>query len=131
VDNEGRLLWIPDSKTEAGKRTVKVPEELRPYLLRLCEGKKGNDLVFGRHWRDWPREWVQRICSKVDVPKVTAHGMRGLHATLGEESGATPEMVVTTLGHVSVATTHAHYTKRSAVEGAKQQRMFAVLEGCR
>jgi len=131
VDDGGRLLWIPDSKTEAGKRTVKVPEELRPYLLQLCEGKKGNELLFGKHWRDWPREWVQRICGLAKVPRVTAHGMRGLHATLGEESGATPEMVATTLGHVSVSTTHAHYTKRSAVDGARQERMLTVLEGGR
>ena len=32
LDDEGRLLWIPETKTEAGKRTLPVPEVLQPYL---------------------------------------------------------------------------------------------------
>lgn len=30
LDDEGRLLWIPETKTEAGKRTLPVPEFLQP-----------------------------------------------------------------------------------------------------
>jgi len=41
LDDEGRLLWIPDAKTEAGKRTLQVPEVLQPYLKALAEGKGG------------------------------------------------------------------------------------------
>jgi len=40
VDDDGRLLWIPESKTEAGRRAQEVPAVLKPYLLRLVEGKK-------------------------------------------------------------------------------------------
>ena len=29
VDDRGRLLWIPASKTPAGRRTLEVPEILR------------------------------------------------------------------------------------------------------
>ena len=42
--DEGRLFWIPDSKTEAGKRTLQVPDLLRDRLLALAEGKKSDDL---------------------------------------------------------------------------------------
>jgi integrase len=77
LDDGGRLLWIPDSKTEAGKRTVEVPEVLRPLLLALCDGKGPEERLFGQHWRDWPRKWTQRICKLAEVPVVTAHGMRG------------------------------------------------------
>ncbi len=38
LDDEGRLLWIPDSKTEAGRRTLQVPDFLQPYLVRLAKG---------------------------------------------------------------------------------------------
>ena len=38
LNDDGKLLWIPDSKTEAGPRTLQVPE-LRPYLKALAEGK--------------------------------------------------------------------------------------------
>jgi hypothetical protein len=37
-DDEGRLLWIPDSKTESGKRTLQVPDFLRAYLQTLAVG---------------------------------------------------------------------------------------------
>ena len=47
LDDEGKLLWIPDSKTEAGKRTLQVPDLLRTYLLALAEGKNSDDLLFG------------------------------------------------------------------------------------
>ena len=30
LDDDGRLLWIPETKTEAGKRTLPVPEFLQP-----------------------------------------------------------------------------------------------------
>ena len=49
LDDGGQLLWIPDSKTEAGKRTLQVPEILRPYLLTLAEGKGSEELLFGYH----------------------------------------------------------------------------------
>ena len=39
LDDEGRLLWIPDSKTEAGRRKLQVPELLQPYL----QGAGGGD----------------------------------------------------------------------------------------
>ena len=87
LDDEGRLLWIPETKTEAGRRTLPVPEFLQPYLRRSPKGKGPADSLFGRHWRDWPREWVQRICKAAKVPEVTAHGMRGLHGTLAVERG--------------------------------------------
>ena len=76
-----------ETKTEAGKRTLPVPEFLQSYLRDSIKGKKPTDLLFGRHWRDWPREWVQRICKVAKVPQVTAHGMRGLHGTLRSREG--------------------------------------------
>ena len=47
-----------------------------------AEGKSPEAKLFGEHWRDWVRKWVQRICEAAGVPVVTAHGMRGLHSTL-------------------------------------------------
>ncbi|MDB5526890.1 MAG: hypothetical protein JWM58_4653, partial [Rhizobium sp.] len=43
LDDGGRLLIITDSKTNAGKRTLEVPEVLQPYLLKLAEGKGPTD----------------------------------------------------------------------------------------
>ena len=49
LDDDGKLLWIPDSKTEAGRRTLQVPELLRPMLKALAEGKLRTLLVNADH----------------------------------------------------------------------------------
>ena len=131
LDDEGRLLWIPETKTEAGKRTLPVPEVLQPYLQRIAEGKGPTDSLFGQHWRDWPREWVQRICKAAKVPEVTAHGMRGLHGTLAVERGATTHAVAQALGHESETTSRESYIAREAITGADQRRVLTVLAGGR
>jgi integrase len=39
VDDGGRVLWIPDSKTQAGRREFGVPEPLAAHLARLVGGR--------------------------------------------------------------------------------------------
>jgi integrase len=129
LDDEGRLIWIPDSKTEAGKRTLQVPEFLRTYLLPLAEGKGSDDYLFGYHDRNWPRKWVAKICKAAKVPRVTAHGMRGLHGTLAVETGLSAHAVAAALGHESVTTTLQSYAKAGAGSAARQQRVLGVLAG--
>ncbi|MBE7450541.1 MAG: tyrosine-type recombinase/integrase [Kofleriaceae bacterium] len=130
LDDDGRLLWIPDSKTAKGRRTLVVPDELRPYLQELAEGKKPQDLLLGYHDRAWPRTWVQRICEEAGVPVVTAHGNRGLHGTLSIEAGVTPRAVADALGHESFQQTTARsYVQPEAMGQAKQKRALTVLNG--
>ncbi len=129
VDDDGSLLWIPESKTEAGRRAQEVPAVLRPYLLRLVEGKKPEELVFGHHWRDWPRKWVKRICVTAQVPKVTAHGMRGLHSTLATDRGISAHAVAAALGHESAATTKQSYIAPGTVANSDQRRVVSILSG--
>lgn len=129
LDDQGRVLWITDSKTAKGKRTLQVPERLRRYLLGLCEGKKPVELIFGAHDRGWPRAWVQRICGEAGVQVVTAHGQRGLHSTLAVEVGVTARAVADALGHESFTTTARSYARPEAVGHARQARAIRVLEG--
>ena len=100
LDDEGSLLWIPDSKTLAGRRKLQVPDFLQPYLIQLAKGRESQAALFGELWRDWPRKWVQRICKAAGVPQVTAHAMRGLHGTLAVDSGITSHAVAAALGRV-------------------------------
>ncbi len=130
LDDEGRLLWIPDSKTAKGRRTLAVPDELRPFLLELAKSKSPTDLLFGYHDRAWPRAWVQRICEEAGVPVVTAHGNRGLHGTLSIEAGVTPRAVADALGHESFQQTTARsYVQPGALGRAQQQRALTLLQG--
>jgi integrase len=129
LDDDGRLLWVPEAKTEAGKRTVEVPAVLRPLLQRVAWGKPAGETLFGTHWRDWPRENVQRICRLAGVPPVSAHAMRGLHATLARESGITAHAVAASLGHESPRVTEEHYTTAEATAKATQRAALRVLSG--
>ena len=129
LDDGGRLLWIPHSKTEAGRRTLQVPDQLRPFLQRLAAGRKSDDLLFGYHDWDWVRTWVQRIRTDAKVPVVGAHSMRGLHSTLAMAAGVTGHVVAASLGHEKIGTTIRSYADPAAVAGAQQRRTLKVLAG--
>src|SRR5450432_1078327 len=83
LDDDGRLLWITDAKTQAGVRRLEVPPQLQAHLQRIARGKEQGDRLFGPGaTRYWVLRSVQRICKAAGVPIVPAHGLRGTHATL-------------------------------------------------
>lgn len=127
LDNDGRLLWIGDAKTPAGRRTVEVPEILRPLLRRLAEGKAPEDWLLGRHPRNWPRRWVRKICELAHVPVVCAQSMRGLHGTLSVQAGVTSHVVAASLGHASIKTTLQSYAAPGSQSVATQRQLVEVL----
>jgi integrase len=131
VDDEGRLLWIPNSKTEAGRRSLEIPPVLQPFIQALVKNRRPEEKLFGNRWRDRPRKEVARICALAGVPKVCAHAMRGLHSTLAVQSGITGHVVAAALGHESFATTLQSYAKPEAQAAATQRTVLAVLEGGR
>lgn len=132
VDDGGRLLWIPDAKTAAGRRTLEVPEVLQPHLVALAAGKLPTARLFGYHVVGWVRAWVRQICDAAKVPVVCAHAMRGLHATLARGApGVTGRDVAAQLGHESPSTTDESYTSPTAIEEVRQRRVLTVLQGGR
>lgn len=69
------------------------------------------------------------MCREAGVPEVTAHSLRGLHATLAMEWGSTGRVVAAALGHTSFAmTTKRHYVADGTVERAAQRRVGSMLE---
>jgi integrase len=134
------LLWIPCAKTAAGRRTLEVPAELRPLLAELAAGKPRDRHLFEcerpheraahkPHGRDWVIDQVHRICDAAEVPRVTAHAMRGLMATLTAERGMAGHLIAATLGHEDERTTmHAYAAPGSAAAGDRR-RGLVVLNG--
>ena len=131
VDDEGRLLWIPSSKTAAGKRSLEIPALLQPFIKKLTTDRKPDERLFGQVWRDRPRKEVVRICKLAKVPVVCAHSMRGLHSTLAVQSGITGHVVAQALGHESFATTKQSYASRESFDSARQTATLTVLAGGR
>ena len=145
LDDEGRILWIDstesfDPKTEASRRHRPVPDELRPLLLALCKDRQGNprprtDLLFaekgkrGAHRRGWILFWTQKICGLVGMPSVTAHGLRGFHATLRSMQGEAANVIAQALGQAGTAVTKSSYIAPGSGEAAGQQAALKVLRG--
>jgi len=135
VDDDGRMFWIPDSKTEAGRRQAEVPAVLRPGLLRLAADRAADEPLFAHaatraRPQDWAREQVWRLCKLAGVPEVGPHGLRGTSATIGKVQGSHSETVAAALGHASTGMTDGGaYIDRRQAEDAARRRAWKVLEG--
>jgi integrase len=135
----GDLLWIPCSKTPAGRRTLEVPEVLRPLLLACAEGKspdrylfeceREQDAIGKPHVRDWVLDQVHRVCDAAKVPRVTAHAMRGLLATLTAERGLAGHMIAATLGHEDERITMQAYAAPGSAATGVNRLGLKVLNG--
>lgn len=85
LDDGGALLWIPDSKTLAGRRKLQVPEFLQPYLVELArgpsgtQGPKGSAERSARSSRSRRRTWPQWKLRR----RSGWHRMR--HSTAGDD----------------------------------------------
>jgi integrase len=108
LDDAGTILWIPDSKTDRGRRVLEVPEILQP-LLRDRDG--------ARPTRHWTLYWCKQMCSLAGVPVITAQGFRGTHRSIAHRGGASGRIVQEQLGHASLAMAEGGaYVQREAVQ---------------
>lgn len=145
-DDDGRRLIIEDGKSDesnAGEGEnpgLKVPEELRPFLLRLKKGKLDGASLWmpdkrsgAAHRRDWVRDSVARLCNMAGVRVVTAHGLRAMFATMAVEGGwdELREKVRKDMRHRKWSTTAQSYAKRGSVRQARQDAALSMLRGGR
>ena len=132
VDHDGQVLIIPFGKTATSRRRLKVPQWLQPYLARLASGKAAGELLFsadGQKLRPRQYWWrkVHELCDAANVPRVCPHSLRGLHATLAIEEGASGEAVARALGHTSFEITAKHYATPDSVANARLEKASQSL----
>jgi integrase len=72
--------------------------------------------------RYWLAHHVERLCTEAGVPVVCTQSLRGLHASVATEAGATSHVVASALGHSSPAVTHAHYVHGDTLGALTRQR---------
>lgn len=129
IDDGAGLVWIGQAKTRAGVRQLIVPALLRPPLIDLVAGRDGGERLFGDVDRHWLGYHVRRLCALAGVPRVTPHGMRGLHASLATAGGTPVDQVARQLGHAGPAVTRRHYLAPGVEAEAGHERALVVLEG--
>ena len=132
IDDNGRVLWIPSGKTKNARRRLKIPEHLRSLILAVAKDKDADELLFypSQHHHRGRRYYVEhvaRLCLLAKVPVVVPHSLRGLHATLALEGGATADAVARALGHSSFAITKQHYATPSSVTNHRTSRVAQAL----
>lgn len=127
IDAKGTKLVIPFAKTDAGIRRLIIPEGLRGYVARLVEGRGAEERLFPGRNRHWLLRQVDRLCKLANVPRVTAHGLRGTASSLAQGAGMIGDAVAASLGHESYQTTRLHYTDPSAPANAQIARVAAAL----
>jgi integrase len=96
VDDRGRLLWVPESKTDAGRRVLEVPAPLQARLVAQAAGRVGQ--LFPDLNRHSVHYHCDRMCVAAGVPAVGPHGLRGTFATLSTRGGTSPEALMRALG---------------------------------
>ena len=133
VDDEGRILWISRGKTQNSRRRLQTPLVLIPLLQQQAKGKSAESLLFGTTSKGRPLPldylWhkVHALCQLAGVPRVCPHSLRGLHATLALEAGATGNLVATALGHGSFAITARHYADPDTLLDTQARRVESAL----
>ena len=132
IDDGGRVLWVPSGKTKNARRRLKIPEHLRSLILAVAKDKDADELLFypSQHHHRGRRYYVEhvaRLCLLAKVPVVVPHSLRGLHATLALEGGATADAVARALGHSSFAITKQHYATPSSVTNHRTSRVAQAL----
>jgi integrase len=142
VDAGGTVLWVDGTKTEAAKRAANVPPELRRILLNLVAGRSGDALLFifeaerrrksknpTKARRDFLNRRLAQLCREAGIPRLTAHSLRGMHASFARRNGATAADVVAMLGHRSYSTTSRHYIAPGVDEARNDQAVQDLVLG--
>lgn len=131
VDADARILVIPFGKTESSRRRVRVPQWMQSILRTIIQNLAPAELLFSvggarvSHMYWWRK--VGAYCERAGVPKVCPHSLRGLHATLALEEGATCDAVARALGHTSFSMTAKHYASPDSVVNARVARASQLL----
>jgi integrase len=126
LDAGGTVIRITHAKSQAGIRSLQVPEWFRSYLGKLAEGKVSTDLLVG-HDRTWLHREVRAICRQAGITEAPPHGLRGTHADLALMAAATPISVSKALGHESLATTYRHYADEGITQRQEHERAMECL----
>jgi len=133
LDEGGTVLLITSGKTVNARRRPEVPDFLRPHLLKLAAGQPGDAFLFGTSPSGGQRltgsliRQVHQVCERAGVPKVCAHSLRGLHATLALRQGVSSQAVASALGHASFAVTARHYADPTQLLNSRVRTVLNAL----
>lgn len=137
---EGSRLIIQTPKTKDSKRIISVDETTLQILKtwRLSQRKNSlmyghntigkNQIIFNNPNNDYIHPsrttyYMDKICKKYNLKRITTHGFRHTHCSLLFEAGASIKEVQDRLGHSDIQTTmniYAHVTQERKEKTAEK-----------
>lgn len=124
--DENNKIIVNDTKTTAGERNIKIDTQTIQLLkawkkeqMKQLKVIDINQLVFpngkNKHMAlSTPIKYLNRICDKNGLKRITLHGLRHTHCSLLFAAGASLKEVQDRLGHDDIKTTmdiYNHITK--------------------
>jgi len=115
------VVWVQGEpvfsspKTQAGIRVLQIPESVLKVLKGLRERNQGSELVFFGPKAGRPlhpsvvQHNLKRLCRKLNLPELTPHGLRHLHASLLLSNHVPVPLVSKQLGHANPGITMKIY----------------------
>jgi integrase len=126
LDDGGRVLRIGATKTEAGRRSLAVPDELAELLIELALNRAPAEPLFqtdGKRWsRFVARDHVRRICALASVPVLSPQALRRTQSDLATDAGVAALAVAAHLGHAGTAVTRRSYVSAGVRHSAQNRR---------
>ena len=123
LDAGGTIIRIRRAKSQAGIRSLQVPDWFRPYLAEQTKDKAPTETLIGRE-RTWLHRNVLAICRVTEAPP---HGLRGTHGDLALTAAVAPKAVSEALGHESLTTTFRHYADAGIAQAIDHGRAVDSL----
>lgn len=139
LDDGGRLLRIGKTKTRAGRRALRIPEELAEVLVGMVADRPPDAPLFidsrgNRMSRYVARNLVRRTCDAAEVPVIPPQALRRTHADIADGAGETGYAIARALGHTTgaapVVTTRS-YIGKDATEASRGATVLRVIRGGR
>lgn len=124
------------AKTTKGYRDFEMPDHLAVALKKHVEGQQLTGWVWpskrsrsGHMEKSWILKAVTKTCQSLGVTVTGPQGLRGTHARMSSDAGATAHLVAQQLGHESTDVTVRSYIGEEAVERKHGRQVLKVLKG--
>lgn len=135
-DQIGKMIYeIEDgAKTEAGERTVVVPQEMGWIVgLLVPAGSDPTQFVFTnrngtRMTTNSIRRRLETICQNVGVPYRSPHKIRKTYASILLDNGTDKKLIMEQMGHTDILCTETFYHRDRRRTEEKQRIINSVPE---
>ena len=131
-DNNGINVYeIRDyPKTEAGVRTVFIPNEFSSIIRRIKLLSGNHEYVF---WKDGHaikamqiRKRLYYICKKCNIKKKSPHKLRKTYVSILLDNGVDKRLVQDVVGHAQISTSERNYHRNRKSDNKKQTILSLV-----